>query len=80
MVALAARLLESVRTGSMRCKHPRRTKCLAASRPRPVLEPVTIMVWLAKEWVGRGMDCSCARMRAREDMVMDLKNDLLDDV
>lgn len=28
-------------------------KCLAASKPRPVLEPVMMMVWPAKSTVGR---------------------------
>lgn len=42
--ALAASPLEMLRTARMTCEAERRTKCLAASNPRPVLEPVTMIV------------------------------------
>lgn len=32
-------------------------KWRAVSRPRPTLEPVTMIVWLAKEVVGTGRVC-----------------------
>jgi hypothetical protein len=46
-----------------------RTKCRTASKPRPVLEPVTRMVWPAKDVVGIGIDCNCARIAESEDML-----------
>ena len=33
---------------------PRRTKCSTAAAPRPVLAPVTTMVWAVNECVGGG--------------------------
>lgn len=46
-----------------------RTKCRAASSPRPVLEPVTMMVWPLKDVVGIGMDCRWARIDVIELML-----------
>jgi hypothetical protein len=37
----------------------RRAKCRAASRPSPMLLPVTIMVWPTKECVGYGIEVHC---------------------
>ena len=36
----------------------RRVKCRAASRPRPVFAPVTMMVWPSKGWVGYGREAN----------------------
>ena len=47
-----------------------RTKCRAASSPRPVLEPVTMMVWPANDVVGRGIAWRWARIAATEDILV----------
>lgn len=44
--------LETVRTPRMTFEAPRRRMWRAASRPKPVLEPVTMTVWSEKEEVG----------------------------
>ena len=54
MEAFAVSPLERVRTAIMTSWALRRTKCFAASKPRPVFEPVTMMVWPVKELVGYG--------------------------
>lgn len=43
---------ERLRTARMTFAAPRRVKCLAASRPRPTLEPVIMIVWLVNDVVG----------------------------
>lgn len=43
-----------LRHARIRCEQPSRAMCRAASRPRPVLAPVTITVSLANDRVGVG--------------------------
>ena len=45
---------DSDRQPKMTLAASRRTKCRAASRPRPVLEPVIMIVWPVKEVEGTG--------------------------
>ena len=54
MDCLAASPLETERQARIRCVMFRRARCLAQSRPRPLLAPVMIMVLPEKEVVGTG--------------------------
>lgn len=54
MEAAAASPFVVLRTARMTREALRRTRWRAASRPMPVLEPVTITVWPAKDLVGMG--------------------------
>lgn len=65
----AASPLAMDRTARITFAAPRRAKCRAASRPRPMLEPVTMMVWPEKEVVGWGKDVHCLLMKARSMVV-----------
>ena len=49
MLDAAVRPLDSVRTARIIFEASRRTRCFAASKPRPVLEPVIIIVFPANE-------------------------------
>lgn len=54
--AFAAKPLERSRTARINLDASRRTQCFAAPKPRPVLEPVIIIVWDDKEVVGMGRE------------------------
>lgn len=73
MSSFASSPLEKERQARMTLEALRRTKCLEASRPRPMFEPVTMMVWPVKDVVccGRGVHCEvrCLRM-VRKDIVV----------
>lgn len=60
--ALAASPFSSDLTARMTTSASSRTKCLAASNPKPVLDPVIMMVWPWNEVVGTGMRSNCPRM------------------
>lgn len=65
MYVFASSPLETLRTPRMTFEAPSRTMWFAASRPRPVFEPVMMTVWLEKDWVGGGT-CTKSWERVRE--------------